>query len=908
MKKLSCWLFALILIYQQSLSGQTTPSSPYTITDIQKIYKLSTTGFRDIFIDHLGRKWMASMNGGVFLFDGRKMQQFPYQSGLASNFAFRINEDSEGNIWVATNNGLSCFDANGGIVNHLKGEGGKNNFFTCFIESASHRKYAMGFAGLFLLKDTSWQKIDSTNKFLHAIEGKKDTTWLMKEDALYYTCSANTQPVFYTNTVTKKNFKLYVDMRNRLWVVGLDGIGYYEGKYYVKVDDTRGYLSMTEFDGKYFFGTNGSGCFSWQLGDTAFTPTLPLIDKPVLAMLPCENGLWIAGGEISFVSKALNSPIGKVKPVGFARYVSRDQYVYVNENRAIHYMDQGKSTRLFMLANDGVDMLISAHLDKDQLFVSTQSKLFQYAVKNKVLQEIKTPSPKATYDYVKLNDTLFVARNDGFFKVAGDTLQEIEFPATYKELGSVNALAVTANKVLVFKAGVGLFDYSKGAFTNLGLPASLLYRSISSMTVITDSITHVRHLLILDNASLISATISAAGQLFDWKVVDNVIADITKAPGHFIANTNGLWLNTAGDLHQVNPAAILSLPASLIYKIAAGQDSSNIWSGWRGDASFPFILKPQERNLTFQWAVPTVNEAGNYLLKWAIVDGPAKASGSSVDGSFNQSFSIPGNYKITYSLFDVLNNKVVKEVTLMVTVQPYWYETIWFKILMVILLVILIAVVTAKIVRRKTNLKLEKINREMEFVELRSRALQNIIAPHLLFNLFNNIQSKIMLDRKEVAIDVLGTLSEFIRSSLVFSRHDLVSLAEELEMVNQYIHLEASRNNLRPFDFEIKNNDAIDTEAIMFPSLVLQPLVENAIKYGGEYNTIGIEIDQSEGNLKVSVVNTSSDLAGKTVGTGHGLGLVKDKLALINYKYQKAGHFQSAPDGAGYRATIFLKL
>ena len=152
---------------------------------------------------------------------------------------------------------------------------------------------------------------------------------------------------------------------------------------------------------------------------------------------------------------------------------------------------------------------------------------------------------------------------------------------------------------------------------------------------------------------------------------------------------------------------------------------------------------------------------------------------------------------------------------------------------------------------------------------------------------------------------VLSTLSEFIRNSLNFTKRDLVSLEEELEMVEQYVLLEVSRNNNSLFVFRIQNLENLDLADIEFPSMVVQPLVENAIKYGTDDNEIVIDIYKEGEALCVVVKNSKSFTNPSEVqGTGNGLSLVIDKLRLVEMKYKVTYQFTSGLYENGYKAEI----
>jgi hypothetical protein len=799
---------------------------------------------------------------------------------------------------------IKLLGSNREILNYLKGTDGKNNFFTHFIEDRYKRKYAMGFAGLYTLKNSNWTKIDSLNKFLFAMVGNNDTTWFMKEDALFYTTAASGIPAFFMNTATKRNYKIYLDAQNQMWVLAFDGIGFYHDGNYKKVNDERGFFSMGEYNGKYFLGSNGDGIFTWSNADTGIVRQTIFKKMPIMGIVPEKFGLWVLSGGIYLLHQGTHRPYVSSKQVDYAKYVTLKNDVYCDERRRIYYDQDGKSKFLFSLSDNPIDMLRSAYLDGDNLYISTQFKLFQYSVLKGLLQEVKTPSLKSTYDYVKFEDHIYIARDDGFFQMIGDTIINIPFKDSLRETSKVSALLAFGNQIFVLKTGVGMFSYSKGKFSKLNLPAELLYQAVISMTVLKDSAKSLNYLLMLHDAGMNTACISNEGQLADWKSVRQDFSEVEAKPMGFIKNTNGIWHNRQNDFFRVDVSNLGPVAVEFGYKLFSKKQGAADFNGWVSDSSSKYVLSTTERNVNFEWITPTIYESGKYMVKWEMEGGASGNSGANTDGSFNLSFAKPGAYRLHCYLVDVLNNSVVKQVVLQLTVQPFWYETIWFKTLLFLMLAFVIVGITYYTVKSNGDRKLKNIQKEIAFGELRAKALQNIITPHLLFNLFNNIQSKVMNDRKDQAIAVLSTLSDFIRRSLQFSKQDLVLLSEEVELVSQYVQLEVSRNNLDDFEFRIQNNSGMQLDDISFPSMLLQPLVENAIKYGGPKNKISIDISKPNGAVVVSVVNTVSDFDSNVGGTGIGLSLVTDKLNLIQHKYNKTGSFTSAAEGEGYRSII----
>ena len=156
------------------------------------------------------------------------------------------------------------------------------------------------------------------------------------------------------------------------------------------------------------------------------------------------------------------------------------------------------------------------------------------------------------------------------------------------------------------------------------------------------------------------------------------------------------------------------------------------------------------------------------------------------------------------------------------------------------------------------------------------------INPHFLFNAMNGIRALIDED-PELAQDSLTRFSSLLRSALVAGKKELISLEEELSVVNNYLQLEEIRYEER-LDYAINIDKSILGYKI--PPFLIQTLVENAIKHGISNIPAGgkIDIDISEKNgeaLEIMVKNDGKFDPLKIPDTGIGLANSRKRLSLL---------------------------
>ena len=143
--------------------------------------------------------------------------------------------------------------------------------------------------------------------------------------------------------------------------------------------------------------------------------------------------------------------------------------------------------------------------------------------------------------------------------------------------------------------------------------------------------------------------------------------------------------------------------------------------------------------------------------------------------------------------------------------------------------------------------------------------------PHFLFNTLNAISALVKVKESNKAHEMIVQLSRFLRYSLENDLVHTVSLRQEIDAVKQYLNIEQTRfGNRLKLHFDIPKA----CESIDVPSLILQPLVENAIKYA-------IAASESGGKISILASTEGSYLTIKVVDTGPGANKVKSPIISV---------------------------
>lgn len=198
---------------------------------------------------------------------------------------------------------------------------------------------------------------------------------------------------------------------------------------------------------------------------------------------------------------------------------------------------------------------------------------------------------------------------------------------------------------------------------------------------------------------------------------------------------------------------------------------------------------------------------------------------------------------------------------------------------------------------RKTEA--EKLTREAELFKLRQQ-----LQPHFLFNSLNSI-SALTGTQPEKARHMIQQLSDFLRGTLRKEEQQWTTLQEEMDYLQLYLDIEKVR-----FGYRLQTMIVFQPEtlAMKVPAMLLQPVVENAIKFG-LYDTVGevvisVNAEKQDHHLKVTVQNPfDEDTSQPLRGTGFGLKSVQRRLYLL---YMRQDLLNTRKENNQFFTTILI--
>ncbi len=184
--------------------------------------------------------------------------------------------------------------------------------------------------------------------------------------------------------------------------------------------------------------------------------------------------------------------------------------------------------------------------------------------------------------------------------------------------------------------------------------------------------------------------------------------------------------------------------------------------------------------------------------------------------------------------------------------------------------------------------------------QARLEALRYQIQPHFLFNTLNAISTLVVERRSEDASRMIARLSDFLRLTLSAPVSDLTPLKDELDFIGRYLEIEQVRFGSK---LRVRVDAALDTLGALVPSLILQPLVENAVRHGVGARESGGSI-AIEGRRKGDMLSLAISDDGPGIGDaidGVGWSNTRERLTRL---YGEAHRFERTSSPLGTTVVV----
>jgi len=237
------------------------------------------------------------------------------------------------------------------------------------------------------------------------------------------------------------------------------------------------------------------------------------------------------------------------------------------------------------------------------------------------------------------------------------------------------------------------------------------------------------------------------------------------------------------------------------------------------------LLKNYERNVEFKLGImyPDLNIPTQYYYtldknrkSWIQIKGDRSVELTSLGAGQHNIYG-----KVIYG------DKEFEECVASFMIAPYFYEEWWFRLLFIMVVGLLGYIFYWQYRSRK----IDKREFNTALLGLQMNSLRSQMNPHFLFNSLNSVKNYMVNKGSDEAADYLTKFSLLIRKILENSRKKLLTLEEEVEMLDLYIEMENKRFSEK-FSYKLEVDDSIDQAHFYLAPMIIQPYIENAIWHG----------------------------------------------------------------------------
>ncbi len=313
-------------------------------------------------------------------------------------------------------------------------------------------------------------------------------------------------------------------------------------------------------------------------------------------------------------------------------------------------------------------------------------------------------------------------------------------------------------------------------------------------------------------------------------------------------------------------------------------------------------LAPDENSFSVEFAALNFTLPENNLYQWKLEGYDENWTAPSSLRQANYAHIAPGTYTLQVKAANSDGVWNPKPLAIQVMILPAYWQTWWFRILVVMTLGGLTYAFfrwRLRLIRDRDRLQ-NTYNQRLAEVEM--SALRAQMNPHFIFNCLNSINRYILLNQPLVASQYLTKFARLIRLVLDNSKSEMISLEKELETLRLYIEMEAVRFEGR-FQYQINVDEAVDPGSIDIPPMLIQPYIENAIWHGlmhkkGNDGLLQVDVELRNHDLIIKVTDNgvgreaAHTLKSKSASEhkSHGMAVTAERLKLLSNLYNSEIH------------------
>jgi streptogramin lyase len=844
----------------------------------------------NILQDHLGYIWFST-EAGLCRFNGKSVKVFNKNSGIPENATYTIKEDKKGKLWVTTSSNRMLFhDARRDSFLEAPFSKECSTFFTKRRQEIYRQDFSAD-SLLYLSSPYFTLKINTlTNKVALADTNKPGQMFFLLEPDAAIPVKFHLSYSTMERVAKKKaldagiqrgstTFLIPVQIQAKYYVPGSRSLGILNnrGEYYVAFDNslikinpdlTWKVLTLDasildiycDKDGGVWIGTYKNGVYYYPDGFQTVIHSLP--DLSVSGICEdAERGIWCTTLEKGVMYSRSKYVInysniqGLDKRPEFLKVIGKILFTSSDRNELFELRSPTVvAPPIALPTSAGVTDIINY---KNKWLIGCKGPLVQTDTNFKHGKIVTFPESAIFSHTIKRFTTL----GNRVFALHRNSLLELQNDHLYRRHSALPSagncvLGCSSGLLLGCKDGLYLVDTANFQLSKVpGINGSVtqLYESKdgSAWIVVREQgvfalrgkdikklpelpgLAAARYSCVTDDAT---GTFWIASNLGLVKLKDpfgkSKVQVFTSL--HGLNSTEELLVSVAGErVYVASYDGLCSFPLSIDL---ANEAAPHIYikevlvNGKKRDLSKHVVLASKENSLIISLNIPIYKQGAqpmrfHYKIEGTTQDRIQEGSELSLTNL------APGQYKISFFALNSDNRPSLQPAVLTFTIdKPFWQKPLFLIGILLILISLTYFIVNA-IIRRVRKKEEEKTRVNKLLAEYQMSALRAQMNPHFIFNCINSIQKFILSNNAEQAYDYLSKFSKLIRLVLNYAEDNLISLQQELEIVNLYLELEQLRFDEK-FTYEINIGDEVDVAEAMVPVMLLQPYIENAIWHG----------------------------------------------------------------------------
>jgi len=818
--------------------------------------------------DRQGNTWLGTRGEGIYYFREKRMYLINEEDGLSDLNIHALAVSASGDILAATDNGINICSVKGPTkkITIITPQQGLPDYIVTSIIPAGNDQFWVGLQDKGIcLYDHKTQKITQPSAINNWNKGQVNN--LLYSNGNVWIA---TQDSGLINFVTSQNKLITVPVLNNQQK-SITSI----------IDDNEGNLWLVA-DNKTLIRTASNSLALFPLYNKALFETIHTI------LADHENNLWV-GSDMAVIK--YTSPDGRSTPKKYpitgldiktditSLYQDSFHNIWIGtmgkgifllnpvtgENRQLKEVFTSGNGSILSITGKG-NTICAAGLEGALVFeLTAENELIKNKYQFTNYNNIKNIG--STYIYNVFKDSKeriwFATDGKGLTVLQQGSFTHYDNNNGIKDNHIYSITEDQQGRIWFSTSNAGIYSFDGKTFTNYTLRDGLSNLAVSSIKTDRQGnivVVHPSGLDIIHPQTGNISYINGAQGIIDVNTDMGAICS-DSSNNVFVATQNGILKYTALPGVQLMPVTVIESVQLFLKDI----DTSTLRN-----------FKYDENNFTFNFTGLYYSNADNIFYQYKL-EGLDSSWQLTTDDS--KSFpKLPPNkyvFRVRSSLNKNFSN--TSEVAFVFEIaKPFW-RTWWF--------IVLVTLITGGIlywymrIREGRVKHVERLRQEK--IEFQFQVLRNQVNPHFLFNSFNTLISTIE-ENPKVAVEYVEQLSDFFRNIVTYRDKDMISLEEEISLLQTYFYLQQKRyGNFLQLQINLTGHDE---KEICLPPLTLQLLMENAIKHNAVSKEALLTVKLYAQDEYLVIKNNINTKTNSETGTGMGLQNIINRYAMLTDK------------------------